>query len=97
MVYHLTVSLCIGSSDFERMAPITTVVNRDNPNTAIRLFTFNDELTLENEDRVLLRFTPTYANLFPFLKSNYEYIRDTATVNIIDGDSKSWYVEVLHA
>ena len=45
----------------------------------------------------MLRFTPTYAHHIPSLESNYEYIRDTATVSIIDRDSNSWYCDLLHA
>ena len=76
--------LSIGSSDFESFLPISVVNNAD-----IRLFTLSDHLTLEYDDRVLLRFTADQANLIPFLESNYEYIRDTATVTIIDRDSES--------
>ena len=90
----LSPSLCIGNSDFERMAPIYTSVYRET-NIAIQLFTVNDELTLEYDDRVMLRFTPTHVNLIPFLASNYEYIRHTTAVSIIDRDSKSWHCELL--
>ena len=82
------VSLAVGSSDFEELTPITVINNNYNPSTNVRLFTVNDETTLEYEDRVLLRFTPTQANLIPELASNYEHIRDTVVVNIIDDDRK---------
>ena len=73
----------VGTSDFERLAPIG-VRNRAD----IRLFTDNDEITLEYDDRVLLRFTPDNPGLIPGLEGMGEYIRDTATVHIIDNDCK---------
>ena len=82
-------SLCIGSSDFERLLPIDVIIDGYSPLTDVRLFTVNDEITLEFEDRVLLRFTPAQATLISGLASNYEYIRDTAVVNIIDNDRMS--------
>ena len=54
----------------------------------IRLFTSNDETTLEYDDSVILTFTPDNSALIPGLQAVGEYIRDTATVNIIDKDSK---------
>ncbi|CAI8012408.1 hypothetical protein GBAR_LOCUS7955 [Geodia barretti] len=70
------------TSDFERLAPIRVT------NAEIRLFAANDDITLEYDDRVLLRFTPDIPDLIPGLEANGEYIRDTATVNIIDKDCK---------
>ena len=58
------------------------------PSAEIRLFIANDEVTLEYDDRVLLNFDPTAANLIPGLESFGEYIRNTAIVNIIDNDCK---------
>ena len=78
----------IGTSDFEDLTPISIIVDADDPSTDIRLFTVDDEITLEYDDRVLLRFTPTHVNLIPGLERNFEYIRDTAVVNIIDNDRK---------
>ena len=54
----------------------------------IRLFAANDEVTLEYEDRVLLNFYPTAANLITGLEDLGEYVRNTAIVNIIDNDCK---------
>ena len=54
----------------------------------IRLFTSNDQITLEYDDRVLLVFTPDNPGLIPAVEAEGEYIRDTAIVNIIDNDSK---------
>ena len=73
----------VGTSDFERLTPIR-VTNR----AVIRLYTTNDEITLEYDDRVLLRFTPDDPGLIPILEGMGEYIRDTATVHIIDSDCK---------
>ena len=58
------------------------------PSAEIRLFTANDEVTLEYEDRVRLNFDPTAADLITGLESMGEYVRHTAIVNIIDNDSK---------
>ena len=63
-------------------------VLRDQPSAEIRLFTANDEVTLEYEDRVLLNFDPILANLFTRLEAVGEYVRNTAIVNIIDDDCK---------
>ena len=54
----------------------------------ICLFTSNDEITLEYDDRVILSFTPDNPALIPGLEAHGEYIRDTATVQITDDDSK---------
>ena len=54
----------------------------------IRLFTSNDQITLEYDDRVLLVFTSNDPALIPVAEGIGEYIRDTAIVNIIDNDSK---------
>ena len=58
------------------------------PSAEIRLFTANDEVTLEYDDRVRLDFNPTFADLTTGLESLGEYVRNTAIVNIIDNDSK---------
>ena len=58
------------------------------PSADIRLFTANDEVTLEYEDRVRLNFIPTSADLITGLESMGEYVRYTAIVNIIDNDCK---------
>ena len=54
----------------------------------IRLFTSNDETTLEYDDRVILTFTPDNPALISGLEAQGEYTRDTVTVQIIDSDSK---------
>ena len=58
------------------------------PSAEIRLFTANDEVTLEYDDRVRLDFDPSAADLITGLESLGEYVRNTAIVNIIDNDCK---------
>ena len=52
----------------------------------IRLFTSNDQISLEYDDTVILRFNPAHPSLIPGVESIGEFIRDTATVNILDTD-----------
>ena len=73
--------LPIVNSDFERLTPIQVTNNE-----VIRLFAVNDEITL------LLTFVPDSTALIPGLLANGEYVRDSATVNIIDNDCK--YIHV---
>ena len=56
--------------------------------TEVRLFTSNDEITLEYDDRVILSFTPDNPALITGLEAEGEYVRNTATMNIIDNDSR---------
>ena len=58
----------------------------------ICLFTSNDVLTLEYNDTVLLRFAPDSLILIPGVENAGEYVRDTATVYIIDNDSKYHHI-----
>ena len=70
-------------SDLERMSLISVT------NTAsIRLFTSNDDISLEYDDRVLLVFTPDNHALVTAVESLGQYIRNTAIVNIIDNDGE---------
>ena len=85
-LFHFNVS--VGSSDFTSMQQISFTNDNANPVTEIRVITLNDEVTLEYEDRVTLRFTPAQANFIENLADQFEYIRDTANINIIDKDSK---------
>ena len=59
--------------------------------TEIRLFTSNDQTTLEYDDRVILTFTPDNPALIDGLEAHGEYVRDTAIVNIIDHNSEAAY------
>ena len=74
-----------GQSDFESLMPIRFVSE-----TEIRLFTSNDETTLEYNDSVILTFTPDNPAFIPGLEAQGDYVRDTATVYIIDNDSESF-------
>ena len=59
----------------------------------IRLFAANDEICLEyDDDRVLLTFAPDSSDLITGLLANGEYVRDSATVNIVDNDCKFIHV-----
>ena len=60
----------------------------------VRLFTSNDQITLEYDDSVILTFTPDNPLLIPGLEAEGEYIRHTATVQIIDDDSEAAYFSV---
>ena len=57
-------------------------------NAQVHIFTTNDGITLEYDDSIILVFTPDDPALIPGFEAAGEYIRDTATVNIIDDDSK---------
>ena len=70
-------------------------VSRDQPSAEIRLFTANDEVTLEYDDRVRLDFNPTAADLITGLEAMGEYVRNTAIVNIIDSDCKHNTIAVI--
>ena len=73
-----------GLSDFEALMPIAV----SNTVTVIRLYTYDDQIALEYSDSVILRYVPDNPALIPGLEAQGEYIRDTATVQIIDNDSK---------
>ena len=56
--------------------------------TEICVFTSNDEITLEYNDRVILIFTPYNPTLITGLEAQGEYVRDSVIVYIIDNDSE---------
>ena len=64
--------------------------------TEIRLFTSNDEITLEYDDSVILTFTPDNPAFITGLEAQGEYVRDTVTVQIIDSDSKCCFTVYWH-
>ena len=78
----------IGTSDFEHIIPISVFQDSTRDSTSIRLITHQDIITLEYDDSIILVFTPNHPALIPALEDLGEFIRDTATVNIIDDDSK---------
>ena len=75
--------LPIGDSDFGNIQPITFTNEAD-----IRLFTTNDQTTLEYNDYVTLTFTPAIPAVITGLEGVGEYVRTSAIVNIIDNDRK---------
>ena len=83
MLTDIEILFISGQSDFESLMPISFVNE-----TEIRLFTSNDETTLEYDDSVILTFTPDNPAFITGLEAQGEYIRDTATVQITDDDSK---------
>ena len=54
----------------------------------VRLFTTNDQITLEYDDYVILTFTPANPAVITGLEGEGEYVRTSAIVNIIDNDRK---------
>ena len=71
-------------SDFEEVIP----VNVGNSAAEINMFIPSDQITLEYNDTVILRFTSTIPDLITGLESEGEYIRSSVMVHIIDHDSK---------
>ena len=58
-------------------------------NVDLHVFAYSDRITLEYDDKVLLRFTSSSSsNFITNLENAGEYIRDNATVNIIDSNCK---------
>ena len=84
-LYMLYVLSMLGDNDFRRLTAITV---RKNTNVHVRLFAVNDDITLETDDRIQLRFTPTNTDIINGFESAGEYIRARATIKIIDIDSK---------
>ena len=77
-------AVSVVSTDFDTFRPILFTNNAD-----LHVFAFNDRITLEYDDKVLLRFTSSSSSSFiTNLENAGEYIRDTATVNIIDSNCK---------
>ena len=76
-------SLPVGAADFEQLLPILFT------NSAhLHLFTASDRVTLEYDDRILLRFSPDNPGLIAGVETEGEYIRDTAKININDSDGR---------
>ena len=77
----LTIIFYAADNDFERLAPIRVVNSVD-----ISLFATNDEITLEYNDKIELKFIPDLSGLITSLEGLGEYIRNSTTVHIIDND-----------
>ena len=76
-------------TDFQPFSTTDQVITADN-DIAIQLFSRNDDITLEYNDTVILKFIVRSGleTLIQQLEAAGEYIRDTAIVNIIDNDCK---------
>ena len=76
-------------TDFQPFSTTDQTITAAN-DIAIQLFSRNDDITLEYNDTVILRFiaNPGLATLIQLLEAAGEYIRDTAIVDIIDNDRK---------
>ena len=83
------IALSIDITDFQPFSTPDRMVTV-NDSIAIQLFSRNDDITLEYNDTAILRYivNPGLADLIRDLKAEGEYIRDTATVDIIDNDRK---------
>ena len=79
------------SSDYEYTPSITTR-EAGSLTIQIRLLAVDDDLTLEYDDRVILTFNPADSGLPEHVELAGEFIRHTATVTIIDNDSKVYIV-----
>ena len=55
-------------------------------NISVMFVPRDDEVTLEYNDRVRLTYTPLIPHLLSGVEAAGEFIRHTATVNIIDTD-----------
>ena len=79
----------IATTDFQPFSTSDHPVTATN-DIAIQLFSKNDDITLEYNDTVILKFivNPGHAFLIQQLEAAGEYIRDTVTVDIIDDDRK---------
>ena len=86
MLTDIEIIFISGQSDFESLMPISFENEAE-----VRLFTSNDQITLEYDDSVILTFTPDNPALITGLEAQGEYVRDTANVNIIDIDSEAAY------
>ena len=82
-MYEVSISVCIGSTDFESLQPSSFETSKD-----VSLFIVNDDITLEYNDTVILRYTCGNPCYIPSIEGAGEFIRDTATVYIIDRDSE---------
>ena len=78
-------SLSIESSDFAlRDTPVTLV----NGISEVRLDASDDDVTLEIGVTVILRLHPTAANIVDLVEQRGQFLRDTATVTVLDNDCK---------
>ena len=74
----------VASQDYQHFGPVGT---SESGATSVTFVTWDDETTLEYDDSVNFIFTPHNPPLIYGIEDAGEFIRDTATVNIIDTDS----------
>ena len=86
--YFSNVHLLINATDFLQLGPIDINLNSQNGIKGIHLVTMNDDITLEYDGKVVLTFAPQTAGNSTDIENVGEYIRRTATVNVIDTDRK---------
>ena len=84
LLLNLWISVLIGPTDFTDLQ----TVHVGNHSAEIHLFTLHDEIALEYDDTIILRFTPDNNTFISDVENAGQFIRDTAIVNIIDNDSK---------
>ena len=78
-------SLSIEITDFAlRDTPVRLVSGFSD----VRLDASNDDVTLEIDDTAILRLKPTTPNIVALIEQQRQFLRDTATVNILDNDCK---------
>ena len=71
--------------DFEAFPPIHLEESGTHISVSIRMYIRNDEVTLEYDDQVALKFNPRINNFVQQFEDNKgEFIRNTATVTIVD-------------
>ena len=78
-------SLSIESTDF---ALRDTPVRLDSGFSEVRLDASNDDVTLEFGDTAILRLDPSVPNTVEMVEGQGQFLRDTATVTILDNDCK---------
>lgn len=78
----LNIVIFAGPNDYEELQHVLV------PGEPIRFFTTNNEVTLEYNDTVILRYLSEVNNFVQGVESMGEFIRDTTTINIIDNDGK---------
>ena len=77
-------TLTVGTTDFVAFSVTTVLDNR----ATIPLLATKDGITLEYNDSVVFTFSLSFPGIIQVLKDAGEFLRDTATVNIIDVDCK---------
>ena len=82
--FNIYVTLYVGTTDFVTFSVTTVADNR----ATIPLLATNDGITLEYNDSVVMTFSPSIASRIQFPLDAGEFLRNTATVNIIDMDCK---------